>query len=649
MKAGKALWTPGPERVKQAKITKYSEWLSARGRKFESYDELWRWSVSDLEGFWTSIWDYFDVESPNPHGKALGKKTMPGAEWFPGTNVNIARHMFRRRRDGEAVVSLTEAGERRSLSWAELEGRVGAFGEFLRSQGVGRGDVVAGYLPNGIESVVAFLGTASIGGVWTGCAMDFGAQAVLDRLTQAKPKVFVAATGYSYGGKRFDRKEEVKRIVKAVPEIKETVAVGGSAIQERSVPFEDASRGRGRPRFEDVPFSDPLWVVYSSGTTGLPKPIVHGQGGILLEHLKALALHNDIGDGDRFFWFTTTGWMMWNYLVGGLLQGATIYLYDGSPAYPGMDSLWRIAETERLTFMGASAAYVASCMKADVEPGMTHELGALTGFGSTGSPLSPEAFQWVYSNVKEDIWLASISGGTDVCTAFVGGNPTLPVYAGEIQCRWLGAKVEAFDSSGKPVVGKVGELVVSEPMPSMPLYLLGDPDGARLKESYYSTFPGVWRHGDWVTITEWGTCVISGRSDATIKRMGVRIGTSEVYKAVETVPEVKDSLAVDVERQGRQVMLLFVSLEAGVELDDRIREKIRAKIREDLSPRYLPDEIEAIAEVPRTLNGKKVEVPVKRLLMGEDPGKVINSGSLQNPGAMAAFVKMAEEWRRRKV
>ncbi|MBI3859853.1 MAG: acetoacetate--CoA ligase [Thaumarchaeota archaeon] len=647
MRPGRILWEPDEKRKRSANITKFSDWLTRRGRHFGGYGEMWEWSTTDIGGFWTSVWEYFDVVSEGGRGLALGKREMPGADWFPGARLNFARHVFRQRRGGEGVVAINEEGSRVGVSWRKLEEQTGALARHLKETGVVKGDTVAAYLPNSAEAVVGFLACASIGAVWTACSPDFGAQAVLDRLTQADPKVLLTVDRYRYGGRTYDRGEEVRKVAGALRGLREVVTIGAPADvpSGRGTEWEDAVSGNHRLEFEEVPFSHPLWVVYSSGTTGLPKPIVHGHGGILLEHLKELSFHNDLRDGDRFFWFTTTGWMMWNYLVGGLLHGATAVLFDGSPGFPSMTRLWDMAESERLTFLGVSAAYISACMKSRTSPGTTHRLRELRGVGSTGSPLTSDGFEWVYGNVKEDLWLASLSGGTDVCTAFVGGNPTLPVRSGELQCRSLGAKVEAFDEWGRPVVEQMGELVVTEPMPSMPLFLLGDPDGLRYRESYFEKFPGVWRHGDWITITDRGTCVIFGRSDATIKRSGVRIGTSEIYRSVESIPEVADSLAIDAEAGDRGEMLLFVVTRKGADLDQGLIDRIKSKIREDLSPRYVPDRVVAIPSVPRTLSGKKLEVPVKRVFMGEDPSKAFNRESLQNPDAVDFLVSLARQMR----
>ena len=534
------------------------------------------------------------------------------------------------------------------MSWQELRKRTGALAARLKGMGIGQGDRVAAYLPNTPEAVVAFLACASLGAIWSCCSPDFGAPAVLDRFSQIGPKVLFAADGYSYGGRWFDRAEAASSIRVALPTVKTVIGVQGNPAGPPlpgSVPWEDAVAGKDSVEFESLPFDHPLWILYSSGTTGLPKPIVHGHGGVLVEMLKGLSLHNDLRPGDRFFWFTTTGWMMWNHLVGGLLHGATLVLYNGSPSFPDKDALWDLVDRTGTDFMGGSAAYFSACMKAELAPGSTHELKKLRGIGSTGSPLSPEAFEWVYSSVKSDVWLASVSGGTDVCAPFVGGCPILPVHSGEIQCRALGAKVEAYDEQGQSVVGRVGELVLTEPLPSMPLYLWGDTDGSRYRDSYFNTFPGVWRHGDWIEITKRGTCVIYGRSDATIKRLGVRIGTSEIYRAVESIPEVTDSMAVELEGPKEEgELVLFFTLAQGRKLDPELEAKIRGRIRSDISPRHVPDELIETPGIPRTLSGKKLEVPIKRILMGGDPSEVVNRDSIAEPADLDFYVELAKRW-----
>jgi acetoacetyl-CoA synthetase len=652
---GELLWSPSQERVQAATLTRYARWLQeTRGLSFEDYEALWRWSVDELEDFWASIWDFCEVRATVPYERVLGSREMPGAEWFPGARLNYAEHVFAHARGSEpAIVARSETRDDLIVTWDELRARVARTAAGLRALGVGPGDRVVAYLPNIPETVVAFLAAASVGAIWSSAAPEFGARSVIDRFAQIEPKVLLTVDGYRYGSKDFDRLETVAGLQAEMPTLQRTVVLPyldpglshergdldglrDAMTWDQLLAFEDELR------FEAVPFDHPLWVLYSSGTTGLPKAIVQGHGGILLEQLKKGFLHLDAGPQDRMFWFTTTGWMMWNFLVGTLLTGATIALYDGNPGHPDMDVLWRFADEVGITCFGTGASYVAGCMKAEVAPGRDHDLSRLASIGSTGSPLAPEGFAWIYEEVKEDVWLFSTSGGTDVCTAFVGGVPTLPVYRGELQARALGCAVEAWDESGRPVVDQVGELVITEPMPSMPLYFWNDADGERYRSSYFDMWPGVWRHGDWIEITSRGTAVIYGRSDSTINRQGVRMGTSEIYRAVLAVPEVVDALVVDVPRPGTEGwMPLFVVLREGAELNDELRATIRRRVREDCSPRHVPNEVYAIDEVPRTLSGKVLEIPVKRILMGTAPEQAASRESLANPAALDWFVDFA--------
>jgi acetoacetyl-CoA synthetase len=647
---GTLLWEPSEEFKAQANMTRYMAWLAEnKALRFADYHDLWRWSVTDLEGFWASIWEFFAVKASKPYTRVLAERKMPGARWFEGAELNYAEHVFRNATPQHpALIFQSEARPRTELSWEELRRRVSAVAAALRKMGVRRGDRVVAYVANIPEAVIAFLACASLGAVWSSCSPDFGSRSVIDRFRQIAPKVLFAVDGYQYGGKPFDRRPVVAELQRALPTLERTVLIPylypeeAGARPDGTVLWEDLLAEEGELTFEQVPFDHPLWVLYSSGTTGLPKAIVQGHGGILVEHLKALGLQFDLKPGDRFFWFTTTGWMMWNIVVGGLLVGATIMLYDGNPAYPDLGVLWRFAADTRMTFFGTSAGYLTSCMKAGLEPGKTCDLGALKAIGSTGSPLPPEGFQWVYEKVKKDLWLSSASGGTDVCTGFVGGCPLLPVHAGELQCRSLGVKAEAFDEEGRPLVDRVGELVITEPMPSMPLFFWNDPDNRRYLESYFDVYPDVWRHGDWIKITPRGSAVIYGRSDSTLNRMGVRMGSSEIYSAVEDLPEVQDSLVVGVELSGGgYFMPLFVVLREGVTLDEALKAKIKEKIRTTLTPRHVPDEIFAVPEVPRTLNMKKLEVPVKKILMGVPVEKAVNVDSMSNPGAIGYYVELA--------
>ncbi|MPZ63405.1 MAG: acetoacetate--CoA ligase, partial [Propionibacteriales bacterium] len=532
---GELLWEPGSEWRTQATVTRFMTWLGVhRDLRFTTYDEFWRWSVDDLDGFWSAVAEYFGVRWHADPACAIAEPRMPGTEWFPGGRLNYAEHLlFPATADVDpdrvAVVFAREDGRERTLTWRELRANVAAVRSWLREAGVGPGDRVAALLPNCPEALVAMLATASLGAIWSSCSPDFGPRGVADRFTQIEPVVLITVDGYTYGGKPFDVLPTVEALRDDLPTLKSTVLVpylADEPVLPGAADWADVLRTPGELEFTPVAFDAPLWILYSSGTTGLPKPIVHGHGGILVEHVKQLALHMDLGPEDRFFWFTTTGWMMWNLLVSGLAVGSAVVLYDGSPAYPGMDALWRLAERTGITSFGVSAPYVQSCMKADLHPGRDLDLSRLRSIGSTGAPLPPEGFGWVYAEVKRDLMLSSLSGGTDACTAFVGGSPLLPVRAGEIACRLPGSRVEAYDENGSPVVDQVGELVLTAPMPSMPVMFWNDPDGARLRDAYFDTYPGVWRHGDWIKVTERGSCVIYGRSDATLNLGGVRMGTS---------------------------------------------------------------------------------------------------------------------------
>ncbi|MFL5860847.1 MAG: acetoacetate--CoA ligase [Solirubrobacteraceae bacterium] len=639
------LWEPSAERAEASTLWRFQAWLvQERGLRFGSYAELWQWSVDSLEEFWPAVVAFFDVAIEGGSGQVLGDRSMPGAQWFPGATTSYAEHVFRGKDD--AAVAIRHASEVRpelgEWTWGRLRAQTARIAVGLRALGVQEGDRVVAYMPNIPETTAAFLACASIGATWSSAAPEFGARSVIDRFAQVEPKVLLAVDGYRYGGKDFDRSEIVDRIAGELPGLEHTVRLGYLAGSD----WEDGFLGPAETElsFAALPFDHPLWVLYSSGTTGLPKPIVHSQGGILLEHIKALHLHLDAQAGDRIFWFSTTGWMMWNFLVGALLTEASIVLFDGHPGHPSLDRLWDLAEEAGITTFGTSAAFIASCMKTGVEPGTGRDLSALKAVGSTGSPLAPEGFQWVYDHLSKDTWLFSASGGTDMCTAFVGGVPTLPVYLGELQARSLGAAVEAWDPDGKPLIDEVGELVITEPMPSMPIFFWGDDDCANLRDAYFSQYPGIWRHGDWIEITSRGTAIIYGRSDSTINRGGVRMGTSEIYRAVLEVDEVVDALVVDLPRDDTDGwMPLFVVLREGAALTDELTAEIRRRVREDCSPRHVPNEICQIEAVPRTLSGKVLEVPVKRILMGTPVADAASRESLANPEALDFFVSWAEE------
>ncbi|GAA3117653.1 acetoacetate--CoA ligase [Planomonospora alba] len=640
---GALLWEPTPDITKDAKVTRYMEWL---GRPID-YQGLWQWSVDSPEEFWTSVWDYFDVVGERGDGPVISG-TMPGAEWFTGATLNYAENALRRAaaEPGRlAVVFRDEAGARRTLTLGELAAEVARVRTGLAALGVGRGDRVAAYAPNTPETLVAFLATASLGAIWSSCSPDFGAPSVIDRFTQIEPKVLLAVDGYDYSGRRFDRSGVVADIAAKLPTLAARVRLpspagaaaepgGGGGAGPRVLDWAELRADDGPLAFERVGFGHPLWILYSSGTTGLPKPIVHGHGGVVLEHLKALSFHQDLGPDDLFFWYTTTGWMMWNYLIGGLLVGSAVLLYDGSAAHPATDALWRVAAEEGVTYFGTGAPYIIASMKAGVEPA---GLERLRGLGSTGSPLPPEGFAWVHEKLPR-VQLGSFSGGTDVCTGFVGAVPLLPVRAGVIPCRCLGAKVESFDPSGEPVVGEVGELVLTVPLPSMPVMFWNDPDGSRYRESYFADYPGVWRHGDWIKILPDGGCVIYGRSDSTLNRGGVRMGTSEFYRVVERFEEIADSLVIDTGQLGQEGrLLLYVTMAEGAQLTGDLVARLRAALRTELSPRHVPDEITQVPGIPRTLSGKKLEVPVRKILLGTPVEKAANPDAMANPEVLAHF------------
>ena len=636
------IWEPTAEVIERANITRYRRWLEReRGLRFGGYADLWRWSVGDLEAFWASIWDFFGVRASRPYGRVLSREAMPGAEWFPGVELSYAEHALARRDDHLALVARSETrglDRTETLTYAELAECVAAVRAGLLRLGVRRGERVVAYMPNIPETVVAFLATASLGATWASCSPDFGTRAVIDRFAQLEPAVLLAVDGYRYGGKDFDRTAELAAVERALPGLRATVVLpylreDGAAGR---IAWSELTAEPGELAFERVPFEHPLWVLYTSGTTGLPKGLVHGHGGILLEHLKSLALHNDLGPQDRFFWFTTTGWMMWNYLLGILPLGGTALLFDGSPGHPDLATLWRFAADTRMTYFGTSAPFIHACMRAGIDLGDL-DLTALRAVGSTGAPLSPDGFRWVTQALGRAIPVGSVSGGTDLCTAFVQSCPILPVRAGELQCAALGAEVEAFSPQGRAVGGEVGELVITRPMPSMPVRLWNDPDMQRYHASYFEMFPGVWRHGDWIRKNEDGSCVIYGRSDATLNRGGVRMGTAEFYRVVEELPEVGDSLVVEVGDGGSE-LVLFVVPRAGAKVDDALRGRIAAALRRELSPRHAPDLIIAVPEIPKTLNGKKLEVPVKRLLQGEPLVKAVSEGAVANPDSLSALV-----------
>jgi acetoacetyl-CoA synthetase len=651
---GTLLWEPSAAVKERTNLNRYIRWLEkARGLAFQSYDELWQWSVTDLEDFWETIWCYFRIEASRGYTSVLADRRMPGADWFAGAELNYAQHVFRNMTDERpAILYRAEDEQLCEVTWQELYDKTKAIAGYLRELGVQRGDRVVAYMSNIPETIMSFLACASLGAVWSSCSPDFGSPSVLSRFQQIRPKVLIAVDGYRWNGRVYDRRKAVAELLSSLPTLEKTLLVtsisSGSHMNglENTILWTDAlaaSASATTLGFEQVPFKHPLWVLYSSGTTGLPKPIVQGQGGILLEHLKALTFQLDLTPQDRFFWYTSTGWMMWNFLTGGLLTGSTIILYNGSPSYPNMNALWQLAEDTDMTYSGTSAAYISACMKAGMEPGRSFDLTRLRAMGSTGSPLSEDGFRWVYEKVHPDLALESISGGTDLCTIIVGGCRLLPVHSGEIQCRCLGAKVEAFNEVGETVIDRVGELVITEPMPSMPLFFWNDTDHRRYRTSYFEAFPGVWRHGDWIQFNRRGGSIIYGRSDSTVKRHGVRMGTSEIYQAVDRIAEIVDSLVVDLEALGQEsYMPLFIVLREGAALDVALKERIRRRIRQDISPRHVPDEIFAVDQVPRTLSGKKMELPVRKILMGFPLEQAVSLDAMRNPESIRFFVDLAE-------
>jgi len=652
VREGTILWEPTDDSKNRAAITQYLRWLeSEQGLSFKDYDSLWQWSVTDIEAFWQSLWHFFDIQASKPYSGTLPERKMPGADWFPGAELNYAEHVFRHMSSRPALLFQSETTPLTEISWQTLYGQVTSLATALRDLGLKRGDRVVAYMPNIPQTLVAFLACASIGAVWSSCSPDFGTRSVIDRFNQIGPRVLLAVDGYSYGDNSFDLLPALGDLQRSLPTLEKTVLVpylNSDAKPDgldRVFMWDEISSHENRDfAFDQVPFSHPLWVVYSSGTTGLPKGLVHGHGGILLEFMKFSSLHMNIGPGDRFFWFSTTGWVMWNILQGSLLQGATPVLYDGSPGYPDLDVLWDLVARAKINFFGTSAAFLTGCMQAGLAPGEKFDLQSLNAIGSTGSPLPVEGFKWVYERVKRDVLLGSTSGGTDPCTGFLGACPLLPVRAGELQCRCLGVNARAFDENGTELVDEVGELVITEPMPSMPLYLWNDSGSARYMASYFDMYPGVWRHGDWVRFTDRGSGVILGRSDSTINRLGVRMGSSEIYSVVEDLAEVDDSLVIGLEiPNGGYLMPLFVVLADGAELNEDLEKKINTRIRSRLSPRHIPDVIYAISAVPRTLNAKKLEVPVKKILAGVPLEEAVNLDSMANPESIGFFVELAKK------
>jgi len=628
----------------------YQQWLTQRtGRSFEDYQALWRWSVEELEEFWASLWDYFEIIAHHPYEEVMSADAMPNTQWFKGATLNYTEHLFRHRSSGRpALIFANEQGENMTMNWSQLSAQVAAVQQYLLAQGIGPGDRVVAYLPNTPEAIISFMAVNGLGAVWSCCSPDFGVQTVIERFEQIEPSLLIAADGYRYHGKPFDRRPQVEAIRAALPSLRASLflsylqpeasltgATNWAEVQAQASPQQEVI-------FRPVPFEHPIWVLYSSGTTGRPKAITHSHGGVLLEHLKYLHFHNDVHPGEHFFWFTTTGWMMWNFLQASMLAGGIPVLYDGSPGYPDLNGLWSLAQDLPIHHFGTSAPYLTTCMRRGLTPGKNFDLGPLRSIGSTGAPLPPEAFDWVYEQVKADVWLCSMSGGTDVCTAFVGGNPCMPVYRGLIQARALGCALYAYDEQGQRVVGSLGEMVIEKPMPSMPIYFWNDPEQQRYRQSYFSKYPGKWRHGDWIKIYENGSLLIQGRSDATLNRKGIRIGTAEIYNVLAQLPGIEDSLVLNLERpDGNDVMPLFVKLSPGQKLNEQLIQLIRSELRQQCSPRHVPDHIIAVPDIPYTLSGKKMEVPVKKVFLGMDIDKNMNRDAIRNPEAMAYFIELA--------
>ncbi len=647
----KKLWTPGHGFVEKSNLKDYEKWLKVNyGLSFQNYDEIWEWSISELEKFWESLVDYFDVKLHGKYETILEGK-MPDATWFSGTSLNYAEHIFRNSsHDYPAIVFKQEGKFYREISWSELTDKVSLLSEFFSSKGIEAGDRIVAYLPNIPEATISFLAANSIGAIWSSCSPDFGSQSVIDRFKQIEPKVLLVADGYVYNGKTHDRLEVIKEIVKEIPTISHVVDINyvnlaPDPLTEISTNWNEIMSGNPKPlKFKSVSFDHPIWILYSSGTTGQPKAITHSTGGTLLEHLKYLAFHNDVKQGEKFFWYTTTGWMMWNFVQASMLVGATIVLYDGSPGYPDLNVLWEFASEYNIEHFGTSAPFILSCLKKGIKPNKSFDLSSIRSVSSTGAPLPSEGFDWIYEYVAGDVWLCSMSGGTDVCSAFVGGCPYEPVYEGEIQRRALGCALYSFDEHGNPIQDEVGEMVITKPMPSMPIYFWNDKNKSRYRESYFQDYEGIWRHGDWVKVTDRQTLVILGRSDATLNRHGIRIGTAEIYKVVDKIPEINDSLIVNIElKDGNHYMPLFVVLKEGISLGNDIMENIKISLKKAYSPRHVPDSIIEVSEIPYTISGKKMEAPVKKILMGIPLAKAANLGAMRNPESLGFFESFARQ------
>ena len=647
MASRQLLWTPSSKFIESSNLKQYEDWLRLeKGLYFDDYEALWQWSIDHIEVFWESLCQYFEVIFHSPYRQVLSGSVMPEVKWFEGSTLNYSEHIFRKSSEHHPALIFQNEKERISISWAQLENRVLAFQQFLISKGIKNGDCIAGYLPNIPEAIVAFLAANSIGAIWSCCSPDFGVDTVAERFRQIKPKMLIAADGYQYNGKPYSRIKEVTQIRDRIESLETLVLVNyldEASTITNSVKWQDIKTSETKLEFTPVPFDHPIWVLYSSGTTGKPKAITHSHGGVLLEHLKYMTFHNDVKEGEHFFWFTTTGWMMWNFLQSSMLAGAVPVIFDGSPGYPSMDVLWKMAEELPLHHFGTSAPYLTACMNKQLEIRKQHDLNSLRSIGSTGAPLPPEVFEWIYKEIKEDLWLCSMSGGTDVCTAFVGGTPYKPVYKSAIQSRALGCALYAYDDRGHHVIGSLGEMMIEKPMPSMPIYFWNDPDMERYRASYFEKYPDHWCHGDWIQIFEDGSLVIHGRSDATLNRKGIRIGTAEIYNVLEQVVGIEDALIINIELpEGGDTMPLFVVLKDNVILDEELKQSINKALKTKCSPRHVPDEIIEVPDIPYTLSGKKMEVPVKKLFMKMTDPNDMNMEAIRNPAAMLHFVEMSK-------
>ena len=652
----KLLWTPTDSFKKTSHLNIYKHWLNeTKQLHFDNYEQLWAWSVNHIEDFWVSICDYFNVIFHSPYSKVISSYKMPGVKWFEGAKLNYSEHIFRNyKAEQTAIIFGHESGSVTYINWKELKLKVAAMASYLKELGVTKGDRVVAFLPNVPEATISFLAVNSLGAIWSSTSPDFGVESVVDRFSQIEPKVIIATDGYYYNGKPFDKTDIVSSIVSALPTIEKVIVLpylNKNDISQFPSDFVNINNiWQDTPpelTFEAVDFNDPMWVLYSSGTTGLPKPIVQSHGGILLEHFKYMAFHNDVHEGEHYFWFSTTGWMMWNFVQAALLMGSAIVLYDGSPTYPDFNALWKFSEKVGINHFGTSAPFLVASMKKVISPKISSDLSKMRSLSSTGAPLPPEAFDYVYEHIKEDVWLCSMAGGTDVCTAFVGGCPDYPVHSGEIQCRALGVSLFSYNDEGKAVEDELGEMVIDKPMPSMPIYFWNDDNNKRYKTSYFEDYPGKWRHGDFIKInSETHGLIIYGRSDATLNRHGIRIGTAEIYRAVNKIETIEDALIVNLElEEGKHFMPLFVKMKEGKKLDDTIKSEINNRLKLEYSPRHVPDKIIEVLDIPYTISGKKMEAPIKKILLGMPLEKSINFDAMRNPESVRFFIEFAIQFK----